>query len=122
MCNGIAVLVWKENERIMGACSGISSHDELAHTIPILAEGDIEPYRFELLYPQSLVYDRSCNLSLGTGLFHEQPPDEIWKKASNVSEKYNRKHTQKQLQFAYLRGADLEGADLEWLEEKYDKY
>ncbi|MDP3013121.1 MAG: hypothetical protein Q8M92_02680, partial [Candidatus Subteraquimicrobiales bacterium] len=73
MCNGIAVLVWTENGRPKGLCKGTSSHDELAKENENLRLGKIEPYRFELLYPSNLVYDRGAKtLSLNNGFYAEQ--------------------------------------------------
>ena len=125
MCNGIAVLVWTENGRLKGLCNGETSHDILCQKNEQLRLGKIEPYRFELLYPCNLVYDRGHNkLPLGEGLFGEQPPTEVWNVALSHAKPYFMKHEKKQLQFANLcrmklekadlSGADLRLADLRW--------
>ena len=113
MCNGIAVLVYRKYGRLRGLCTGISSHDKLCKEDEALQYGKIEPYRFELLYPSNLVFDRGYKeLPLGKGLCGEQPPREVWDVARSVSEPFIMKHSLKQLQYANLRGANLIGADL----------
>lgn len=112
MCNGIAILVWEKCAQIKGLCTGITSHDELAKMDEELKYGEIEPYRFELLYPYLLTYDRSANI-LNTGLFNEQPPSLIIEKAMSYVMQYGMKHTIQQLQKANLRGANLGRANLE---------
>ena len=112
MCNGIAVLVYEKNGEIKGLCTGISSHDELCKLDDALRYGEIEPYRFELLYPYNLTYDRSAKNRLGGGIAKEQPPEIVWDVARSVSNFYNMRHTIKQLQNAYLVGANLHGANL----------
>jgi hypothetical protein len=113
MCNGIAVIVYEKHGRLKGLCTGISSHDELCKQDEELKYGRIEPYRFELLYPNNLVFDRGANnLPLGEGVCGEQPPLRVWNVARAVSEPYIMKHDKTQLQYADLSGADLFGANL----------
>lgn len=112
MCNGIAVLVYEKDKELKGLCTGISSHDELCKLDDDLRYGKIEPYRFELLYPCNLVYDRGHNKPTELGICKEQPKKEIWDIAFEISSAYRMSHTKHQLMYAYLRGADLEGADL----------
>jgi len=113
MCNGIAVLVWEENGRLKGLCNGEKHHDILCKENENLRLGKIEPYRFELLYPANLVYDRGAkSLPLANGLFGEQPPREVWDVALSVAQPYFMKHTKEQLEYANLRGANLRLANL----------
>jgi len=111
MCNGIAILVWEKDNQIKGLCTGISSHDELAKLDEDLRYGKIEPYRFELLYPCNLTFDRST-LPSAMGIAKEQPPFHIWEKALSYLHIYAMKHTKQQLQKANLRYANLSNADL----------
>ena len=113
MCNGIAILVYEKNGRLKGLCKGITSHDELCKEDEDLRLGHIEPYRFELLYPANIVFDRAANnLILTNGLFGEQPPREIWDVAFEIGKPFFFKHTKQQLQFANLRSANLTDANL----------
>ena len=112
MCNGIAVLVWTENGRLKGLCTGEKHHDILCKENENLRLGKIEPYRFELYYPANLVYDRSASLPLAEGLFGEQPPREVWDVALSVAQPFFMKHNKSQLEFANLICANLIGADL----------
>jgi hypothetical protein len=113
MCNGIAVIVYEKDGVLQGLCTGISSHDELCKEVEELRYGEIEPYRFELLYPCNLTFDRKYDFKGILGINKEQPDKQIWDIALEVSKDFFAKHTREQLTFAYLRGADLEGADLE---------
>ena len=113
MCNGIAILVWEENGRLKGLCNGEQHHDVLAKENENLRYGKIEPYRFELLYPCNIVYDRSAsNLSLAEGFNGEQPPQKVWDVAFSVAKPFFMKHGKKQLQYANLRGVNLRDANL----------
>ena len=112
MCKGIAVIVFEKNGELKGLCSGISSHDELCKQDEELRYGKIEPYRFELLYPCNLTYDRSAGIENGQGINKEQPKKEIWDIAFQAAKEFFIKHTKEQLQFAYLSGADLSRANL----------
>ena len=112
MCNGIAVIIYERNGKLNGLCTGVSSHDELCKLDDDLRYGVIEPWRFELLYPQNLVYDRGYNKKTETGLFNEQPSQAIWDVADQVSKTYHMKHNKNQLRFATLRNANLSYADL----------
>lgn len=115
MCSGIGVIVYEKDNELKGLCNGITSHDALCKLDTELKYGKIEPYRFELLYPNNLVYDRGHNKPLGNGLFKEQPEQKIWDKAYEVSNPYRMKHTIKQLQYATLFGIDLSGVTFEGL-------
>ncbi len=107
MSNGIAVLIYEKNNKLKGLCTGISSHDELCKLDEELKYGKIEPYRFELLYPNNLIYDRGYNKPLRNGIVKEQPDQKIWNVAFKVSNPYRMKHTIKQLQYAYFVNANL---------------
>ena len=112
MSNGIAILVFFKDGKLKGLCTGISSHDELCKLDEDLRYGKIEPYRFELLYPCDMRYDRSLNFYDGIGIAKEQPSQEIWETAFNVAKPFFMKHSLKQLQFANLRGTNLTNANL----------
>jgi len=94
-------------------CTGTSSHDELCKLDDDLRYGKIEPWRFELLYPFSIVYDRGHAKPLGTGICGEQPEQRVWDLVIQTATPYILKHTTRQLQYAYLRGANLDGTILE---------
>ena len=113
MCNGIAILVYEKNGRLKGLCNGEKSHDVLCREDEDLRLGKIEPYRFELYYPASIVFDRGASsLPLAEGLFGEQPPQEVFDVAFEVGKPWFFKHKLDQLYGADLSGADLIGADL----------
>src|SRR5574343_384987 len=113
MCNGIAVLVWEENGRLKGLCNGEKHHDILCKENENLRLGIIEPYRFELLYPANMVYDRGArSLPLANGCFGEQPPAEVWSVAFSVAQPFFMQHSTEQLEGANLKGANLKGANL----------
>jgi len=114
MCNGIAVLVYLKNGELKGLCTGISSHDELCKQDEELRYGKIEPYRFELLYPCNLIFDRVYNMDKGVGVANEQPEQAIWDEAFRVAKPYFIKHTKEQLQYAHLTHANLTSADLRY--------
>ncbi len=78
MSNEIAVLIYEKNNELKGLCTGISSHDELCKFDEELKYGKIEPYRFELLYPNNLIYDRGHDKLLNNGIVKEQPNQKIW--------------------------------------------
>jgi len=114
MCNGIAILVWEENGRIKTLCNGEKSHDVLCKENENLRLGKIEPYRFELYYPCSVVFDRSSRkLPLLSGLCGEQPPEKIFNAALEAGRPFFMKHDKKQLEHANLESANLKGANLE---------
>src|SRR3990172_5599792 len=112
MCNGIAVVIYEKDKELKSLCTGISSHDELCKLDEDLRYGKIEPWRFEILYPCSVVYDRGHKKPLGVGVCGEQPEQKIWDMAITTAAPYFMKHTIKQLQYANLRGADLRDANL----------
>src|SRR3990170_3468179 len=114
MCNGIAVLVYLKNGELKGLCTGISSHDQLCKQDEELRYGKIEPYRFELLYPCNLIFDRVYNMDKGVGVANEQPEQAIWDEAFRVAKPYFIKHTKEQLQYAHLTHANLTSADLRY--------
>lgn len=112
MCNGIAVIVFQKDNQLRGFCTGISSHDELCKLDEDLRYGKIEPYRFELLYPCNLIYDRSSDLDGSIGIAKEQPSQKIWEIAFDVAKPFFMKHNLMQLQFANLRSTNLTNANL----------
>ena len=113
ICNGIAILVYEKNGRLKGLCNGEKHHDILCKQDEDLRLGKIEPYRFELYYPASIVFDRGARVNtLANGLFGEQPPVEVWDVAFEVGRPFFLKHKPDQLEFANLEGANLEGANL----------
>ena len=114
MCEGIAILVYEKNGRLKGLCNGEKSHDVLCREDEDLRLGKIEPYRFELYYPTSIVFDRGASsLPLAEGLFGEQPPEKVFDVAFEVGKPWFFKHKLDQLYGANLSGADLRHADLE---------
>ena len=112
MCNGIAVIVYYENGNLKGLCTGISSHDELCKQNEELRYGKTEPYRFELLYPCNLTYDRSLDFHNGIGIMGEQPEQVIWDTAFQTAKTFFMKHTKQQLQYAFLIHMNLSEANL----------
>ena len=112
MCNGIAVLVYEKEGELHGLCTGISSHDELCKEVEELRYGKIEPYRFELLYPCNLIFDRMHDFKGALGINKEQPDKSIWDMAFAVSKEFFMTHAPDQLTFAYLSGANLTYTDL----------
>jgi len=112
MCNGIAIIIYEKDGELKSLCTGISSHDELCKLDDDLRYGKIEPWRFELIYPCNLTYDRGHNKPLTLGVCNEQPEQKIWDIAIQTAIPYFMKHTKEQLQNANLKGADLEGANL----------
>ena len=120
MCNGIGVLVWKENGKWRGFADGRSSHDEME---ALKCKKGEEPWRFELLYPVHLVFDRAYDFKAkekgNLGIAGEQPPREIWEKAFAAAKPFFYKHTKQQLQFANLRYAILRYADLRYAILRY---
>lgn len=111
MSNGIAIVVFLKNGQLNGLCNGITSHDELCKLDESLRYGETEPYRFELLYPCNLRYDRSLDLYDGIGLAKEQPTQEIWEVAFKVAKPFFMKHNLQQLQLADFRNANLTSAN-----------
>ena len=112
MCQGIAVIVYEKDGKLQGIATGISSHDELCKTVEELRYGKIEPYRFELLYPCNLTFDRAYNYKGECGLFKEQPKKEIWDIAFETAKNFFMMHNRTQLEKAYLSEANLSRADL----------
>ncbi len=112
MCKGIAVIVYEKNGELKGICTGISSHDDLCKEVEELRYGQIEPYRFELLYPCNLTFDRSYNFVGMSGIAKEQPDTKLLDVAFHTAKPFFMKHTKQQMQNAYLSGANLSEADL----------
>jgi hypothetical protein len=109
MCKGIAVIVYEKDGELKGLCSGISSHDELCKQVEEIRYGDIEPYRFELLYPYNLTFDRAHTFIGAEGICSEQPKKEIWNVAFDISRAFVMKHTRKQLDGQISEGQISEG-------------
>jgi hypothetical protein len=112
MCKGIAVIVYEKDGELRGLCSGVSSHDDLCKEVEELRYGKIEPHRFELLYPCNLTFDRAHDFRGQCGIFSEQPKKEIWDVAFDISRSFFMTHALKQLESAYLTGANLTEATL----------
>jgi len=111
MCNGIAIIIYEKDNELKSLCTGISSHDKLCRLDDELRYGKIEPWRFELIYPCSLTYDRGHDKPLGMGVCGEQPEQKIWDIALKTAIPYIMKHQKNQLQRANLTYVNLTGAN-----------